>query len=343
MKIGLIDVDGHNFPNLALMKISAYHKASGDEVVWANAMEKYDIVYQSKVFDETYSDDIEWMPNADTIYKGGTGYIRRRRGDEEFPYEIYHCGKWRMRGEKDYSDQYGYYDVEGSEIYREQLVPEIEHTYPDYSLYPELTKDTAYGYLTRGCPRQCAYCGVAEKEGCVSRKVANLDEFWCGQKYIKLLDPNLLCCNERIDLLRQLVSSGAYVDFTQGLDIRAVNDQVLDLINRIRLKEIHFAWDNPDQDLEEAFRYYASLAKHKPHGRYGTVYVLTNFGSTMEENLYRVYTLRDLGYDPYIMIYDKPHAPKEIRDLQRWCNNRWIFRKVAKLEEYKRIQRMSVR
>lgn len=336
MKIGLIDVDGHNFPNLALMKISACHKAVGDEVVWANAMERYDIVYQSKVFDETYSDDIEWMPNADTIYKGGTGYIRRRRGDDEFPYEIYHCGKWRKREDTDFLCQCGYYAVEGCEIYREQLVEEMEHTYPDYSLYPELTKDTAYGYLTRGCPRQCAFCLVAEKEGCVSRKVANLDEFWCGQKYIKLLDPNLLCCNERIDLLRQLVCSGSYVDFSQGLDIRAVNDQVINLINRIRLKKIHFAWDNPDQDLEEAFRYYASLAKHKPHGRYGTVYVLTNFGSTMEENLYRVYTLRDLGYDPYIMIYDKPNAPKEIRDLQRWCNNRWIFRKIAKFEEYGR-------
>lgn len=53
MKIGLIDVDGHNFPNLALMKISAYHKAKGDDVEWHNLFEEYDIVYQSKVFDDT--------------------------------------------------------------------------------------------------------------------------------------------------------------------------------------------------------------------------------------------------------------------------------------------------
>ena len=57
MKIGLIDVDGHNFPNLALMKISAYHKAKGDDVEWHNLFEEYDIVYQSKVFDDTYSQD----------------------------------------------------------------------------------------------------------------------------------------------------------------------------------------------------------------------------------------------------------------------------------------------
>lgn len=44
--------------------------------------------------------------------------------------------------------------------------------------------------------------------------------------------------------------------------------------------------------------------------------------------------LRDLGYDPYVMIYDKPHAPKEIRDLQRWCNNKMIFKKTPRFEDY---------
>ena len=59
MKIGLIDEDGHNFPNLALMKISAYHKAIGDTVEWCFPMSHYDVVYQAKVFDETYSPDID--------------------------------------------------------------------------------------------------------------------------------------------------------------------------------------------------------------------------------------------------------------------------------------------
>lgn len=335
LKVGLIDVDGHHFPNLALMKISAYHKSIGDEVVWANALEHYDIVYQSKVFDETYSPDIDWIPQAIMIKKGGTGYLRKRRGDYECPFEIFVYGSWEKVKRTELSVVMHGVRV-ANELYTVDLPEKMEHIYPDYSLYPELTRDTAYGYLTRGCPRQCSFCLVAEKEGCQSIKCANLDEFWRGQKYIKLLDPNLLCCKDRIDLLKQLVYSGAYVDFTQGLDIRAVNDQVIDLINRIRLKEIHFAWDNPEQDLTEEFAYYAAGAKHKPHGQYGTVYVLTNYGSTMEENLYRVYTLRDLGYDPYIMIYDKPNAPKEIRDLQRWCNNRRCFRTVTKFEEYNR-------
>ena len=295
MNIGLIDVDSHKFPNLALMKISAYHKAKGDNVEWCMPLAHYDLVYQSKVFDDTYSPDIEWIPNADKIIKGGTGYGL----DNTLPYEV-------------------------------------EHMYPDYSLYPSLTEDTAYGFLTRGCPRGCKFCIVAEKEGRKSYKVADLSEFWKGQKKIVLLDPNILACKEHLDLLQQLADSKAYVDFCQGLDIRFTNDQNIELINKIKVKEIHFAWDNAKDDLKQYFERYKAKAKHKPHGRYGTVYCLVNFGSTMEENLYRIYTLRDMGYDPYVMIYDKPNAPKEIRDLQRWCNNRFIFRKCDNFYDYKR-------
>lgn len=295
MKIGLIDVDSHNFPNLALMKISAYHKMRGDEVEWAYPLGRYDVVYQSKVFDDTYSADIDWIPQANKIIKGGTGYGL----DNKLP-------------------------------------DEIEHIYPDYDLYPELTRDTAYGYLTRGCPRHCSFCIVGDKEGLRSVKVADLSEFWNGQKYIKLLDPNLLACREHKELLGQLIASRAYVGFTQGLDIRLTNYDNIMLLNQIRLKEIHFAWDDPTDNLEPFFEQYSIYATHTPHGQYGTVYVLTNYGSTIEENLHRIYTLRDLGYDPYVMIYDKPNAPRDIIKLQRWCNNRRVFKACPWFEDYQK-------
>jgi len=74
MNIGLIDVDGHgNFPNLALMKLSAYHKANGDNVEWYSIVGEYDIVYMSKVFTHTM-DYLHIIPNAKEIIRGGTGY-----------------------------------------------------------------------------------------------------------------------------------------------------------------------------------------------------------------------------------------------------------------------------
>lgn len=294
MHIGLIDVDGHNFPNLALMKISAWHKAQGDTVEWCFPMRHYDIVYQSKVFDDTYSSDIDWIPLADKIIKGGTGYGL----DNKLP-------------------------------------DEIEHIYPDYSIYPELTKDTAYGFLTRGCPRGCEFCIVASKEGRRSYKVADLSEFWNGQKHIELLDPNLFACKDRMELLDQLIESRAIVNFNQGVDIRFADEAVADKLNQMRIKRLHFAWDNPNDDLVPYFERFTEAYKRKSSAN-KVCYVLTNFNSTMEENLYRIYKLRELGYDPYVMIYDKPNAPREIRHLQRWVNNKFVFRKCERFEDYKK-------
>lgn len=295
MRIGLIDVDSHNFPNLALMKLSAWHRAQGDTVEWWWGFGRYDRVYMSKVFDKTYSPDIPEPLNAKEIIQGGTGY--------------------------------------GLDIH---LPDEVEHIYPDYSLYPELTRETAYGFLTRGCCRGCPFCIVTEKEGSSSRKVADLSEWRRGQKYIKLLDPNLLACPDHMELLGQLAESGAWVDFTQGLDARLLTVENIRAINAVRLKEIHFAWDfmQESEAVLEGLRRYAENAVRKPHGQYAAVYVLTNYNTTMEENLYRIDTLRDMGFDPYVMIYDKPNAPQEIRMLQRWCNNRQIFRAEPDFRRY---------
>lgn len=289
MKIGLIDVDSHNFPNLALMKISAWHKKQGHAVDWWNGLEQYDKVYMAKVFDETYTKDMGYCIQADKVIRGGTGY--------------------------DLNNKLSY---------------ETEHIYPDYDLYN--IKNTAYGFLTRGCPRHCKFCIVGDKEGLQSVKVADLGEFWKGQKYIKLLDPNLLASKDSIALLWQLIYSNARIDFTQGLDIRYMTEEKAYLINRLNLEVLHFAWDNYE------FKTYEKLKEFRPKLNYNyrklKVYVLTNFDTTFKQDLDRVYALKELEYDPYIMIYDKPNAPQEIRYLQRWVNNKIIFRSTKTFEEY---------
>ena len=299
MKIRLIDVDGHNFPNLPLMKLSAWHKQQGDDVDWYNPLIEWkdppDKVYMSKVF--TFTPDYQHPVCGTEIIKGGTGY--------EYP--------------------------SGGNA----LPEEIEHIYPDYGIYPQ-HKDIAYGFLTRGCPRGCDFCIVKDKEGKKSHKVADLSEFWSGQKNIVLLDPNMFACREWKDLSQQLIDSKAYIDFSQGCDIRIMTEEKAEYIQRMKIKQIHFAWDRyKDKDIIlpkfQMFRELTGWDRRKM-----TVYVLCGFDTTFEQDLDRIYTLRNLGYSPYVMIYDKYKLQKRdpLKRMQRWVNSRFAFMACERFEDY---------
>lgn len=298
MKVGLIDVDGHRgFPNLPLMKLSAWHKKQGDSVEWYYPLTSghMDRVYKSKVF--TFSPDYMYYVDADEVISGGTGY-RYPDGGEPLPQEI-------------------------------------EHIYPDYGIYG--IEDTAYGFLTRGCPRGCDFCIVKDKEGKRSVKAANLDEFWHGQPYIEALDPNFFACRDWEDLAGQLIESEAWVNFNQGVDARVMTAEKIEAIRRMKMRAIHFAWDRyEDKDKVlpklQMFREITGWDHNRVR-----VYVLTNYNTTIEQDLERIYTLRDLDCDPYVMIYDKGNTRNgdDVRRLQRWVNNKYVWRKCKTFEEYK--------
>ena len=234
----------------------------------------------------------------------------------------------------------------------------IEHIFPDYSLYPNFK--AALGVLTRGCPRlnhaqsRGGFCITPDKDGCRTKKVADLTEFWNGQKEIYLLDQNLLAANEKIDLLQQLADSQSTVTFDGGLDVRYMNDLIIELFRRIKVKDYHFAWDDPKENLESKFEKVANSGLIKKD-RCG-VYVLTNFWSTTEQDLHRIYTLRKYGFVPYVMIYDKQKLVtdngrwkkgvetafteeqlqhfKTCQHLQRWCNNRALIKSCPDFNNY---------
>lgn len=335
MRIGLIDVDHHNFPNIALMKISAWHKAHGDYVEWYTPFEHYNIVYVAKIF--SFTEDWREPINADIVIYGGTGYnIQIQNGKEQ-----YHTLPSRFsifaQNEKYVVDMPT--PIDGRPAFWINLPFEMEHIMPDYSIYPMYTKDTAYGFLTRGCPRGCVFCHVDAKEGRKSYKVADLSEFWNGQKNIVLCDPNILACKEWKPLLQQLIDSNAHVDFNQGLDIRMMTEEKAQMLSKIKIKNIHFAWDRyQDKDIIipklKLFSDIKYKGKNPDHS--AIVYVLVNFDTTTEQDLDRIYTLREMGYWAYVMVYDKEHADPIYKDLSRWVNNRRIFAKCPRFEDYYR-------
>ena len=309
LKIGLIDVDNHKkldkcFPNLPLMKLSAHHKQEGHQVGWWESGKHYDVVYMSKVF--SFTPDFDEVVDANIIIKGGSGYVIDLKDGKEIFNSYQHVN----------------------------LPYEIEHIFPDYSLYG--IENTAYGFMTRGCPRGCGFCHVEAKEGRRSIKVADLNEFWNGQKYIQLFDPNTFACKEWKDVLQQLIDSGAWVDFNQGVDIRVLTKEKAKMLQQIKIKQVHFAFDRyQDKEIIESklkiFKEETGWYRDKV-----SVYVLCNFDTTIDQDLERIMFIRSLGFNPYVMRYNKENIPRGsvINKIARWVNNKRFFWKYETFEDY---------
>lgn len=145
------------------------------------------------------------------------------------------------------------------------------------------------------------------------------------------MDSNITASKDCEKHFDSLIESRALINFTQGLDVRFLTEKGADQLNKMRVSMLHFAWDNYE------FKTYEKLKKMRPllnkRSRELCVYVLTNYNTDFEQDLERIYKLKELDYTPYVMIYDKPNAPRKIRKLQRWVNNRFIFQTVDRFED----------
>jgi len=284
MKVGLAQIDGI-WPNLALMKLSAYHKRLGDSVSVANALERFDTVYASKIFN--FTPDWDSYPIYSDKVIGGTGY------------------DWKI-----------------------SLPEEVEHIMPDYDIF---NCKWAMGFTTRGCVRNCSFCVVPTKEGKIRRN-APISEFWNGQKEVVLLDNNLTAAP---DVLAEdcafIREHKLKVDFSQGLDARLMTDEMAREIGSVKhIGQIHFAFDSMSVE-KPVFRGLEIMSQYVRPGKI-TCFVLIGFDTTPEQDLYRVTKLHELGYESFVMPYNKSDPYQ--RRFTRWCNHKAIF-KTVKWEDYK--------
>ncbi|MHB1601362.1 MAG: radical SAM protein [bacterium] len=285
MKIALINIDS-KIPNLALMKISAFHKAQGDSVSWFNAFEQYDKVYSSKVF--SYSKDYDYYP--DDVIKGGSGYISN---DTVLP-------------------------------------DEIEHTCPDYSLYPDM--DYSMGFITRGCIRTCNFCIVPKKEGYI-RPNADIDEF-VRHKNLVLLDNNVLASDFGLKQIEKIIDCKIKADFNQGLDARIIADNpaIAELLSKVKwLKPIRMAMDNMGES-EAVIKSTELLRKYSATPREYSVYVIVRTGE-INDAIKRVEICRKLNLNPFAQPYLDPRSEKysvsrDQRDFVSWVNQKAFFKKM---------------
>ncbi|RKI90457.1 radical SAM protein [Parablautia intestinalis] len=245
MNIGLHDAEKDylkhkSFPNYALMKISAWHKAHGDKVEWWNPLYKYDQVYSSKIFDFTPVDP--YLP-YDAI-KGGTGYV-------DLPVN-------------------------------NTLPDEIDNMFPDYSIYPEC--DYAIGYITRGCPNNCRWCIVPQKEGKIRPYRIWEELVRKDTEKLVLMDNNILACEYGVSQLEGMIGSGYKIDLNQGMDARLVNSKVAHILAQLRwIRYIRFSCDQKSQ-IEPVRHAIELLAEHgiKPYKIFVYLLVTSNLEDASE-------------------------------------------------------------
>ena len=201
-------------------------------------------------------------------------------------------------------------------------------------LYP--TCDYSVQFTTRGCVRNCEFCLVRQKEG-LTHDVELLTLNPDG-KYIKVMDNNFFSSKTWKQRLETLKLYNQYLDFNQGIDIRTITDEQASALGECKIKTIHIAWDNIE-DEKQVMKGIEILTKYvKPYKI--SCYVLVGYKSDciLDDDLYRVKKLDSLGIDPFAMGYIDYNNPyfkrsKEVKDFCRWVNMKATF-KTCEWEDY---------
>lgn len=310
MKILLIDFNS-KIPNLALMKLSNWHKQQGNEV-FLNQCNKPDKVYISTLF--------TWdRPKVEKLLKiypeaevGGTGWdIKKTLPDEveicKPDYDLYTTGDIYER-------------IKGGIGKKESKLKKAEEIV-----------NAGIGFTSRGCIRQCGFCFVPPKEGKLHKVGEIADLINPRSNVIILLDNNLTADPDCIDKLHEIRDRGLIVDITQGIDVRLMTPEIAQALSEVKhLRSIHYAWDlmGFERQVMEGIKTLSEFVKKWRH----MCYTLTGYNTSFEEDYYRFRKLQEIGIDPYVMPYNLTFPTEKHHHFARWVNGR-IY-KACQFDEY---------
>lgn len=307
MKIGLIDVDGH-----------AKKKKWGATIYPNLALCKIARYHRER------GDDVEWC-------------------NPFFHYDIVYMAKVFNFSDDETTCINADKVVKGGTGYdiSTKLPEEIDCMQPDYSIYPLVPQDTAYGFLTRGCPNYCPWCVVPRKEGMI-RPYMNIDELAIeGRRKFVLMDNNFLAAGAyALTQLEIIIERGYRVDFNQALDARLLDDTFAKLLARVKWldnRRIRFGCDTPQQ-IEECER---AISLIDGYGFKGQYFLYTMLTDDIEESYERImhwwqrlqkarYTKSGNMVYAYAQPYRDPDnknyvVPQWQRDMARWVNKKNLF------------------
>ncbi len=312
--VRLIQIDG-KLPNLALMRLSAWHKKLGDDVQFSRSIchglfeSEPDIVYASSIFRFSAAKTARLLVQYPAAIVGGTGVSEQQPMEEFVPATF--------RG-------------------------------LDYSIYPEF--HASIGFTQRGCRLKCKFCVVPAKEG-KPQSVATIGDIWRGSGHARklhLLDNDFFGQPEhqwraRISEIRE---GGFKVCLNQGINIRLIDDAIAAELAGIeyrddgfRRKRLYTAWDNL-KDEKVFFRGVDALEAAGVPPNHLMTYMLVGFdrSETWERIFYRFERMVQRDILPYPMVYDNrghdgndiPY--EELKRFQRWAVT-GLYRAV-KFEDY---------
>ena len=297
MKVRLTQLDG-KLPNLALMKLSHFHKNKGDYVYFTRSPQKelfesdYDIVYGSAIFknNEIQNRINTLKTNFPSAIIGGTGSDNNNTV--------------------------------------ESIINLAEYENYDYSIYPKFTG--SIGFTQRGCRLKCPFCVVPTKEG-KNKSINSIYNIWRGEgfpKEIHLLDNDFFGQPNWKETAKELIDGKFKVCFNQGINVRLINQESAEILSQIRYyddqfktRRLYTAWDNK-KDEKIFLKGIKYLTDAGINTKNIMVYMLCGFweNETFEDVYYRFQTMIDMGLMPYPMSYNNNEKYKK---FQRWVVKRY--------------------